>query len=329
MHADLPPAEGPVNQGLAPIVQRALQRFRAVLPGEIGVALHLSHDDPGIRAVAASLEQALLRVFIVAWHSMGQQAGQIVVEMNEVLLDDVILDPEAGKLQGGLPPRRYAHLHVSNSSRLTPGPSHTLMTAPPLADQHPLGARRLPLVKVHAIIAQHQGMLTVLQEPGRGTAFDIYLPTAVPLETSGFAELEFKVKHVFYVDDYEPMRVLVSETLPDAGFRVSCFESGKEALALLQADPSQCDLLVTDYRLSGYSGIEVLKQVRRLHPAMPVIIISGYVDDALKSKARDEGAALVISKTSDLSELCIALHELLGRTASPALVSYSEWGKLQ
>ncbi len=327
MHADLPPQEGLVNQGLAPIVLRALQRFRALLPGEVELALNLSHDDPGIRAVARSLEQALLSVFIVAWHSMGKHAGQIIVEMNEVLLDDVILDPEAGKLQGGLPPRRYARLHVSNNSRLATGPSHTLMPVPALAEKNPQGARRLPLVEVHAIIVRHQGMFTVLPEPGRGTAFDIYLPTAVPLESSGFGELAFKFKHIFYVDDYEPMRVLVSETLPDAGFRVTCFESPKDVLALLQTDPSQCDLLVTDYRLKACSGIELLRQVRRGHPQLPVIIISGYVDEALKSTARDEGAALVVSKTSDLSELCIALHKLLGHAPSPALVSYSEWGK--
>ena len=321
-------AEGLANQELVPIVMRALQRFRALLPSEVELALDLAHDHPGMRADAARLEHALLSVFIVAWQSMGRQATQIIVEMSEVLLDEVVLDPDAGKLQGGLPPRRYARLVVSNSSRLAAGPNHALLRAPRVVDDKPQGAHRLPLVEVHDIIVQHQGMFTVLPEPGRGTAFDIYLPTALPLETSGFDELELVVKHIFYVDDYEPMRVLVSETLPDAGFRVSCFESTKDALAALQAAPSQCDLVVTDYRLKGSSGIELLKQIKRLRADLPVILISGYVDEALKSTARDEGAALVVSKTSDLSELCVALHNLFGHAPSPALVSYSEWGKL-
>ncbi len=321
-------ADGLVNQDLAPIVTRALQRFRALLPAEVGLAVNLAHENPGVRAQADRLEQALLSVFIVAWQSMGRQATQIIVEMNEVVLDEIVLDDDAGKLQGGLPPRRYAHFVVSNSSRLPIGPDHEIVSAPSLVDDNPRGARRLPLIEVHDIIVQHQGMFTVLPEPGRGTAFDIYLPTALPVETSAFNELELEVKHIFYVDDYEPMRTIVSETLPEAGFKVTCFESAKEALTAIELGTSRCDLLVTDYRLKGSSGIELLKQVKHIRSDLPVIVISGYVDETLKSKARDEGAVLVVSKTSDLSDLCVALHNLLGRTPSPALVSYSEWGRL-
>ncbi len=328
MQPDRTPTDGFLNQSLEPIVTRALQRFRALLPAEVGLALSLTHEDPGIRANADRLEHALLSVFIVAWQSMGKQATQIIVEMNELVLDDVVLDDDAAKLQGGLPPRRYARLVVSNSSRMSIGPDHTLTPAPSLADDKPRGAHRLPLVEVHDIIGQHLGMLTVLPEPGKGTAFEIYLPTAMPVESSGFNEHALEVKHIFYVDDYEPMRTLVSETLPEAGFRVTCFESAKEALAALQKGASPCDLVVTDYRLKGSSGIELLRQIKLVRNYLPVILISGYVDSALEAKARDEGAALVISKTSDLSDLCIALHKLLGHTPSPALVNYSEWGRL-
>ena len=54
------------------------------------------------------------------------------------------------------------------------------MPAPALTDERPASARRLPLPEVRDIIEQHQGMIIVSPEPGRGTAFDIYLPAAVP-----------------------------------------------------------------------------------------------------------------------------------------------------
>lgn len=94
MPPDLPQAEELVNQELVPIITRALQRFRTLLPAEVGLALKLTHEDPGVRASADSLEQALLSVFIVTWQSMGRQAAQIIVEMNEVVLDEVVLDVE-------------------------------------------------------------------------------------------------------------------------------------------------------------------------------------------------------------------------------------------
>jgi CheY-like chemotaxis protein len=328
MHPDLPQTEELVNQELEPIVMRALQRFRALLPSEVELAVEWPHEHPRVRAQADRLEQALLSVCIVAWHSMVGLSTQIVVEMSDILLDDVVLDPNADKLRGGLPPRRYARLVVSNSSRVATGPFHTLMPAPTLIDDRPSSARRLQLVEIRDIIAQLQGMMTASPEPGRGTAFDIYLPTVLPLETPAISGSGTHIKHIVYVDDYEAMRCLVNDTLPDAGFRVTCYEGGREALAALQANPSGCDAVISDHRLPGYSGIELLKQIKLLRADLRVIIISGYVDEALRATAQQEGAALVMSKANDLSGLCVALRELLGHAPHPALVTYSDWAKL-
>lgn len=328
MQSEAPHADQAVNQRLEPIVLHALKRFRALLPGDVELALELSHENPWLRAHAEQLEQALLSACIVAWQSMVGLATQIIVELTEVLLDDVVLDPDADKLQGGLPPKRYARLLISNSSRAATGPFHTLLPAPAQTDDRPSSARRLPLVEVRNIVERHQGMITVSPEPGRGTAFDIYLPAAVPLEAATSGEAGYTTRHVVYVDDYEAMRALISDALPQMGFRVTCHESARQALAALQTNPFDCDVLVTDYRLQTHTGLDLLKQVKQLRPDLPVIIISGYMDSALEARAYEEGAALVISKADDLSTLCVALHKMLGHAPSPELVSYSDWAKL-
>jgi CheY-like chemotaxis protein len=313
MHTDSHQAEGLVLQGLEPIVMGALQRFRALLPGDVKLAVELFCEDPRVRAHADQLEHALLSVFIIAWQSMVGVAKHVVVSFSEVLLDDSVLNPNAEKLLGGLPPKRYGWLSVSNNSRGALTPFHELLPAPTLMDDRPSSARRLQLAEVRDIIAMHQGMITVLPEPGRGTAFEIYLPTVLSMETPAVNASGADIKHIVYVDDYDAMRDLISDTLPDAGFRVTCYESGKKALAAIQADPSGCDAVVTDYRLQGYSGIELLTQIKRIRPDLPVIIISGYVDEALKAKAQEYEASLVISKSRDVSELYIALRKLLSR----------------
>ncbi|MHB1200163.1 MAG: response regulator [Polaromonas sp.] len=328
MHPDFSQAEELLNQELAPILLRALQRFRAILPVELDIALDLSDDHPRVRAHAQRLEDVLFSACILAWQSMAGVSTQIVVEMRDVMLDNVVLDHAAEKLQGGLPPRRYAWLVISNSSRTAIGPFHSLMPMPLLMDDRPSSAHRLKLVEMRNVIVQHKGTITASPAPAQGTAFDIYLPTVLPLEIPAVSGSGSNVKHVFYVDDYEAMRALVSEMLPDAGFRVTCYESGRNALSDLQADPMVCDAVVSDYKLMNYSGIELLRQIKLLRPGLPVIIISGYVDEALKVKAHDEGAALVMSKASDLGELCIALREVLGNAPNPALTTYTDWARL-
>ena len=318
-----------INTALEPILMRALARFRALLPPEVELVLDLVNDELRVRAHAQHLEESLLSVCLVAWQSMGGAATQIIVELKDVLLDDIVLDPTAEKLQGGLPPRHYAWLVVTNSSRLQAGPFSTRIPAPRQVDDRPISARRLKLPEIRYVVEQHHGWVTVEQEAQKGTAFDIFLPTSMPLEMPAMDASGSDVQHIIYVDDYEPMRDLVGETLPDAGFQVTCYESGKAAFEAIRAEPMKYAAVVSDYQLLGYSGIDLLRQVKQTRSDLPVIIISGYVDDALRAKATAEGASQVISKTSDLSQLCVELRALLiSNTPNPALVNYSEWARL-
>jgi CheY-like chemotaxis protein len=328
MNPELSPAQEFVNQSIEPILLRSLKRFRALLPPQVDLALDLSHDQPRVRAQSSHLEETLLSACIVAWQSMGTKTEQLIVEMREVLLDEVVLDPDAGKLGGGLPPRRYAWLTITNSSRMTAGPFHTLMPAPDQIDNRSVSTRRLKLHEMRSIIDHHQGWLSALPEPDKGTAFDIYLPTALPLERPMLSGSGSDLKHIMYVDDYDAMRDLVSETLPDAGFEVSCYDSPRAAMAAFMSNPHKWDALVSDYRLQGGSGIDLLRLIKPMRADLPMIILSGYVDEALRARGLEEGASLVMSKTSDLSELCVALRKLMGNVPTPALVNYSEWAKL-
>ena len=321
-------AEHSANVSIKSILSSALDRFRSLLPSEIELAVEMSEDSPRIRAHAQHLEEALLSAFMVAWQSMGGRATQIVVEMKEVLLDEVVLGPDAEKLRGGLPPRTYAWLSISNSARMQPGPFHILMPPPKQIDDRPSSAQRLKLSEIRRVVDQHHGSMVVGSEPEKGSAFEIYLPTGIPLGVPAVTESGSDVNHIIYVDDYDAMRELVSEMLPDAGFEVTCCESSKDAMAAFLADPYKYDALVSDYRLQGSSGIDLLRQIKPMRPNLPIIIISGYVDDALRSKAMDEGATSVLSKNSDLSELCVELRSLLAATPNPQQASYSEWAKL-
>jgi CheY-like chemotaxis protein len=76
------------------------------------------------------------------------------------------------------------------------------------------------------------------------------------------------------VDDQELLARLSCELLEMRGYRADYAYSGHEALAKFGND--HFDLVVTDYRMDGIDGIELARRLRRLAPAMPIIIVSGY-----------------------------------------------------
>ena len=316
------------NQPFEPILMRALKRFRLLLPEPVELSLDLAHEEPRVRANAIQLEDAFFSACLVAWQSMGGLATKIIVETKEVLLDEVVLDIGAEKLQGGLPPRCYVWIVISNNSRIQAGPFSALLPAPESANVYAPSAHRMRVPEMRQVVAQFHGCLNVEHEPAKGTAFEFFLPMAFPLELPSLNASGTQMKHVMYVDDYDAMRELVAEILPDAGFQVTCFADAKTALQTLRNSPLKFDAVVSDYKMQGYCGLDLLQHVKQISRDLPVIIMSGYVDEALRSKATSAGAALVMSKSSDLSGLCLKLKELLDCAPDPALVNYSEWAKL-
>lgn len=327
MPGDLSPADDQLNQEFVPILVRALQRARALLPPEIGLAHDVAHDDMRVRGNAALLEDVFASACILAWQSMGSTRSNIVVEAAEVVMDEIVLNKDAETLQGGLPPRRYAHIMIGTSQRMPVGPLH-LPVPMPGDGARPPSARRLKLVQMRDAVTRHKGTFSVFTDPAIGSAFDIYLPTVLPLGRQAISGSGGAVSHVVYVDDYAGMRELVSEVLPDAGFRVSCFESGSEALRFIKSGQDACDAVVTDYKLVDLNGIDLLRQVKQTQPGLPVIIVSGYVDDALRAKAAEHGASFVMSKSNDVDLLCQALRQLLHTDPVSQPGSFTDWASL-
>jgi CheY-like chemotaxis protein len=82
-------------------------------------------------------------------------------------------------------------------------------------------------------------------------------------------------RNILVVDDDPEVREILVETLAEFGYAVSQAGSGEEALALLQPRPG-IDLLISDVRMPGMSGLELVERARERQPGLKVILISGY-----------------------------------------------------
>ncbi|MBN2144423.1 MAG: sigma-54-dependent Fis family transcriptional regulator [Candidatus Aureabacteria bacterium] len=107
--------------------------------------------------------------------------------------------------------------------------------------------------------------------------------------------------HILVVDDEEIMRNFLSDMLRDEGYEVQAVASGEEGINLLQK--SDFDLVVTDLKMPGFSGIDVLKAVKQQNSNTYVIMITGYASVETAVESMKLGAVDYITKPFEMDQI--------------------------
>ena len=313
-----PPQRTPVN--LAEVVHDTERLLRVTLPPAIELHMHLSTDLPALLADATQVEQALLNLCTNAVHAIGTERGIIHVEAAQVQPDHRLCE------RLGLAPTTYVALSVRDNG---PGMDAALLGRifEPFFTTKPVGqGTGLGLAVVHGVMRTHEGAVDVHSAPGHGSRFTLYFPVAtdhdtaaaaLPLPTAPAAPAPVeqagaqRSHHVMYVDDDEALVFLVQRLLRRRGYQVSGFTDPHEATAALRADPQRYDLLVTDYNMPGFCGVDLVREARHIRPDLPVALASGYVTAEIEQAAMAEGARALIHKPNDVEELCATVDRLV------------------
>lgn len=136
-----------------------------------------------------------------------------------------------------------------------------------------------------------------------------------------------KKKRVLVVDDEEDMIWSLQKNLPNEGLKVIIFtaSSGEEALAILEK--TKIDLVVTDIRMPGISGIDLLLAIRASYPDIGVIVMTAFPSTESKAEVLEKGGLLFIEKPFDIKKLRESVRKALGEGGAPGENSHFE-GKM-
>lgn len=112
------------------------------------------------------------------------------------------------------------------------------------------------------------------------------------------------------VEDDRAVRYLFTEVLRGNGYRVIACEDGDSGLATARARIDEIHAVVTDSRMPGIDGRELIAQIRALRPALPILVVSGNVDDSAARNSTDP-AITYLCKPLSPERLTIELNRLL------------------
>jgi two-component system nitrogen regulation response regulator GlnG len=122
---------------------------------------------------------------------------------------------------------------------------------------------------------------------------------------------------IWIIDDDQSMRWVLEKTLSNNGYRVTAFESASVALAKFKRTPVEArpQLLITDVRMPGINGFELLRQIRNISPQTPIIVMTAYTDLDTTVQAFEEGAFEYLPKPFDIDDAL----ELVARACEPVI----------
>ena len=297
---------------LGDVVQDTVRLLRATVPSWIQLDVEISPGTPEVLANATQIHQLLVNLCTNAYQSMNGVSGRIVLG-----LSDVTLEAAAMRLLPDLQPGHYVHLRVSDSgSGIDPAIRERIFE--PFFSTKPVGqGTGLGLAVVRAIVKAHQGAIDVESRPGMGTTFHVYLPAAQEVLAHGAVEEAYnrthgRDRHVLFLDDNEALVSATVQSMSRRGFRMSGYTVPEAALDAVRAAPREYDVFVSDHRMPRLSGLDLARELSRIRPDLPIIIISGYVDEELQRAARELGVRRVIYKLHTLDELVDIIDQVTG-----------------
>jgi two-component system, cell cycle sensor histidine kinase and response regulator CckA len=275
------------------IIAEVVKIARETFPRNITITEEVAPEVARVHGDATQLHQVLLNLCVNARDAMPQ-GGVLHVSAESILIDDA-----AALLQGGIKPGRYVLLRVADTGVGIP-PEIADQIFDPFFTTKEIGkGTGLGLSTVLGIVKSHAGLVRLDSEPGRGTTFEILLPASrepvgklpqpvVPLTALGRGEL------ILVVDDEQSIRTVLRDTLARHNYKVLTAEDGVEATAVFAANPG-IKLIVTDLDMPLMSGVRLGHILRRLNPAVKIIVSTGLAERIGAEKRQQEMEALGIT----------------------------------
>jgi signal transduction histidine kinase/CheY-like chemotaxis protein len=283
----------------------------STFPKSIAFETDVARNLPPVIGDATQLHQVLLNLSVNARDAMPD-GGVIRVIAKRIVIDETnrAMWPEAK-------PGGYVQLDVVDNGCGMPAAIHHRIFDPYFTTKPADKGTGLGLSTTLGIVRGHGGVIRVRSEPGQGTTFSLLLPEGTA--TGVVAETEpppanyrnSASQTVLVIEDEESIRNILQRTFSRMALKPLVACDGREGVELFHRHRAEISLVITDYQMPGMDGLTVLRAIRGVAPRLPVLVMSGRIDDSAAVQLRESGASGFIDKPFGYDQIQRAVSEVL------------------
>ncbi|MEW6427663.1 MAG: PAS domain-containing protein [Thermodesulfobacteriota bacterium] len=306
----------------APVVKEIVKMLRSSVPTSIAITAEIAEDVRQIHADPAMLHQLVMNLAVNAVQAMNGRGEMRIGLANVTVSAEEAAANHRGKAGD------HVRLVVADNGIGMEREIMERIFEPFFTTRKTGEGTGMGLSEVYGIVQRHGGFLSVESSPGNGARFEIFLPVAEKGRAAdGVLASSIAMpggsERILLVDDEEAIVDSSRRLLQYLGYSVTGLTSSSAAWDLFAGDPAAFDLLITDQTMPELSGTELAARVVARRPGLPVILVSGYNEDASWTEGDDDDAPIHtrLAKPVRRERLALAVRNALdgARRSGPAV----------
>ena len=285
------------------IIQNGILLLKTALPKSCTIDIQLHATIDTIVGDTTQIQQMLMNLIINASEAMSE-GGTISIETTNVAIEHARI----GKVET-IHAGNYVLLSIKDTG-VGIAEKDIEHIFEPLFTTKEKGSG-FGLAIVYGIVKQHRGYIDVVSIPGKGSIFYIYLPvitehrveTSLKIIDNNKESLPALGGEIVIIDDDANIGSLYKESLHLAGLHAVTFTNAEEMFDYIRTHAITVKLILSDVRMPGISGEQVLEYIKQHCPQIPVVMISGYYDEDMRELLIKKGAKDVWEKMYKIDEI--------------------------
>ncbi len=297
----------PVN--INQIITGVEELLSRIIGEDIKLSVILADKDLIIMADANQIEQVLMNLFANARDAMPE-GGKLTISTGFMKIDDKFMAAHAYGSDG-----LYALISVEDTGHGIDRGTKERIFEPFFTTKEVGKGTGLGLAMVYGIIEQHEGYVNVYSEPGKGTAFKIYLPLIKSTVEDTKPADSFVIKEgsetILVAEDDMQVRNFIKKLLEKYGYKVIVSVDGEDAISVFNENKDKIQLIILDTIMPKKSGKEVYDEIKKVRPDIKAIFTSGYISDIIQKKGILDKGMNFIPKPISPHEFLTKIYEVL------------------